>query len=41
MPSLRAPPSARLLDLPKDLLVRVLSRCEGPVDIRCCVKLGP
>ena len=27
------PPPARLLDLPRELLVRVLSRCEGPVDI--------
>ena len=27
------PPPARLLDLPWELLVRVLSRCEGPVDI--------
>ena len=32
MPSLSTPPPSRLLDLPTDLLVRVVSRCE-PFDI--------
>ena len=32
-PSPETPPPARLLDLPTELLVRTLSRCESPVDI--------
>ena len=32
-PSADTPPPARLLDLPTDLLVRVVSRCDSPVDI--------
>ena len=32
-PSPGTPPLARLLDLPTDLLERVLSRCDSPVDI--------
>ena len=32
-PSPNTPPPARLLDLPTDLLERVLSRCDSPVDI--------
>merc|ERR1711938_226705 len=32
-PSPDAPPPTRLLDLPTDLLLRALSRLDGPVDI--------
>ena len=32
-PSPDAPPPARLLDLPRELLERVLSHCRSPVDI--------
>ena len=32
-PSPNTPPPARLLDLPRELLERILSRCESPVDI--------
>ena len=32
-PSPDAPPPARLLELPSDLLERALSRCDSPIDI--------
>jgi len=32
-PSPNEPPPARLLDLPRELLERVLSRCDSPIDI--------
>ena len=32
-PSPDAPPPARLLDLPRELVERALSRCDSPVDI--------
>ncbi|EOD27947.1 hypothetical protein EMIHUDRAFT_366480 [Emiliania huxleyi CCMP1516] len=32
-PSPDTPPPARLLDLPRELLERVLSRCDSPLDI--------
>ena len=32
-PSPDTPPPVRLLDLPRELLERVLSRCDSPVDI--------
>merc|ERR1712185_701413 len=32
-PSPSTPPPARLLDLPRELLERALSRCESPIDI--------
>merc|ERR1711965_977523 len=32
-PSPDAPPPARLLDLPRELLERALSRCDSPLDI--------
>ena len=32
-PSPSTPPPARLLDLPRELLERVLSRCHSPIDI--------
>ena len=32
-PSPDVPPPARLLDLPRELLERALSRCDSPVDI--------
>ena len=32
-PSPNTPPPARLLDLPRELLERVLSRCDSPIDI--------
>merc|ERR1711938_155629 len=32
-PSPNTPPPARLLDLPRELLERALSRCDSPLDI--------
>merc|ERR1719390_337474 len=32
-PSPDTPPPARLLDLPRELLERALSRCDSPIDI--------